>query len=85
MQRIKTTQGTVQPLVRRGTLHSGLGTRPPARDRLAQAGFGSRRSCEAFILEGRVAVDGVVVRHLGSKAPSHRGHFPRRGRHEKAA
>ena len=35
---------------------------------LAQAGFGSRRGCEAFILEGRVMVDGVVVRHLGSKA-----------------
>ena len=35
---------------------------------LARAGFGSRRACESFILEGRVAVDGVVVRHLGTKA-----------------
>ena len=35
---------------------------------LARAGFGSRRTCEEFILEGRVSVDGVVVTELGSKA-----------------
>ncbi len=35
---------------------------------LAEAGFGSRRSCETFILEGRVSVDGTVVRELGVKA-----------------
>jgi pseudouridine synthase len=35
---------------------------------LAQAGFGSRRSCETFILEGRVTVEGAVVSHLGTKA-----------------
>ena len=35
---------------------------------LARAGYGSRRTCEEFILEGRVSVDGVVVTELGSKA-----------------
>lgn len=35
---------------------------------LAQAGFGSRRSCETFITEGRVLVDGKVVQELGAKA-----------------
>lgn len=34
---------------------------------LARAGFGSRRACEALILEGRVAVNGVVVRTLGTR------------------
>ena len=35
---------------------------------LAQAGFGSRRACEEFILAGRVEVDGQVVRKLGTRA-----------------
>jgi len=35
---------------------------------LAQAGFGSRRSCEELILAGRVEVDGAVVRELGTRA-----------------
>ncbi len=34
---------------------------------LAQAGVGSRRSCEMLILEGRVTVDGEVIRELGTK------------------
>ncbi len=34
---------------------------------LAQAGFGSRRACEEFILQGRVRVNGLVA-ELGQKA-----------------
>jgi 23S rRNA pseudouridine2605 synthase len=34
---------------------------------LAHAGVGSRRHCEELILRGRVAVDGHVVRELGTK------------------
>jgi len=35
---------------------------------LARAGVASRRKCEAYIVEGRVAVDGVPVTTLGAKA-----------------
>jgi 23S rRNA pseudouridine2605 synthase len=35
---------------------------------LAQAGLASRRASEQFIVEGRVAVNGVVVTELGTKA-----------------
>jgi 23S rRNA pseudouridine2605 synthase len=34
---------------------------------LAHAGVGSRRHCDDLILRGRVAVDGYVVRELGTK------------------
>ena len=34
---------------------------------LAQAGLGSRRSCEELILAGRVTVDGRVVTELGTR------------------
>jgi len=34
---------------------------------LARAGLGSRRACEDLILQGRVAVNGVVVRTLGTR------------------
>ena len=34
---------------------------------LAHHGHGSRRSCEEFILEGRVEVDGQVVKKLGTR------------------
>jgi 23S rRNA pseudouridine2605 synthase len=35
---------------------------------LAQAGHGSRRSAESLISDGRVSVNGVVVRELGTRA-----------------
>src|SRR5262245_3647684 len=39
---------------------------------LAHAGIGSRRACEDVILQGRVTVDGQVVRELGTKVdPAH--------------
>ena len=34
---------------------------------LAHAGLGSRRSCEQLILQGRVSVDGQVVKQLGTR------------------
>ncbi len=34
---------------------------------LAHAGIGSRRACEELIVQGRVTVDGAVVRELGTK------------------
>ncbi|GAA2005276.1 pseudouridine synthase [Brevibacterium samyangense] len=34
---------------------------------LADAGLGSRRACEQLIQDGRVEVDGVVVRELGTR------------------
>jgi 23S rRNA pseudouridine2605 synthase len=34
---------------------------------MAAAGAGSRRECERLIVEGRVVVDGAVVRELGTK------------------
>lgn len=47
------------------------GAKAPAGDRLnkylASAGFGSRRSVETLIVEGRVDVDGVIVTDLGRR------------------
>ena len=37
---------------------------------LAQAGLGSRRSCESLIVAGRVTVDGRVVTELGTQGRS---------------
>jgi 23S rRNA pseudouridine2605 synthase len=39
---------------------------------LAHAGIGSRRACEEVILQGRVTVDGKVVRELGTKVDPRR-------------
>ncbi len=39
---------------------------------LAHAGIGSRRACEEVILQGRVTVDGQVVRELGTKVDPRR-------------
>ena len=39
---------------------------------LAQAGIASRRASEAIITEGRVRVNGKIVRELGSKADPHK-------------
>jgi len=41
---------------------------------LSTAGFSSRRKAEAFILEGRVSVNGVVITELGSKIDSQSDH-----------
>lgn len=42
---------------------------PPERLQkvLAHAGVGSRRSCEDYILQGRVTINGEIVRELGTK------------------
>jgi len=39
---------------------------------IAQAGFASRRGAEKLITEGRVRVNGKVVKTMGTKADSHR-------------
>jgi len=39
---------------------------------IARAGFASRRGAEALITEGKVRVNGKVVRELGTKADSHK-------------
>lgn len=43
------------------------GTKVRLQKALADAGVGSRRACEELIEQGRVAVDGVVVRVQGSR------------------
>ena len=42
---------------------------------LAQAGIASRRAAEAIIADGRVQVNGEVVRELGTRADPHRDHI----------
>lgn len=50
-------------MTRAQDLHDANGER--LQKVLAHAGVGSRRACEALIEQGRVSVDGVVVRQLG--------------------
>ena len=47
---------------------------------LSRAGVTSRRKGEQYILEGRVTVNGAVVRELGSKADMERDHIKLDGR-----
>lgn len=47
---------------------------------LARAGVSSRRAAEALLLEGRVKVNGVVVRELGTKADAARDRIEVDGR-----
>ena len=39
---------------------------------IARAGFASRRGAERLITDGKVRVNGKVVRELGTKADSHK-------------
>ncbi|MGQ9808278.1 MAG: pseudouridine synthase [Armatimonadota bacterium] len=47
---------------------------------LATCGCGSRRECERFIADGRVAVNGVVVTELGTRADPERDRITLDGR-----
>jgi 23S rRNA pseudouridine2605 synthase len=47
---------------------------------LASAGIASRRKAEAYIVEGRVSVNGVTVNELGAKADLSRDHIKVDGR-----
>ena len=51
--------------------HSVLAV-PMVKDVLAAAGVASRRACEAMIGEGRVTVDGQVVRRFGARVDPER-------------
>ena len=47
---------------------------------LARAGVSSRRAAEELIKEGRVRVDGRIVRELGTKADPHKNKIELDGR-----
>ncbi|MCL5257554.1 MAG: (d)CMP kinase [Chloroflexi bacterium] len=47
---------------------------------LARAGVGSRRACEELITGGLVAVDGAIVKELGTKVDPAKAHITVRGR-----
>ncbi len=48
--------------------HESEGTPVRLQKLLASAGYGSRRACEELISAGRVTIDDVVVRELGTSA-----------------
>jgi len=52
---------------------------------IAEAGLASRRKAEALITEGRVTVNGRVVRELGTRVDPTRDHVKVDGRHLKPA
>jgi 23S rRNA pseudouridine2605 synthase len=51
---------------------------------IAASGLASRRKAEAIITEGRVTVNGQVVRELGTRVDTERDHVKVDGRHLKA-
>jgi 23S rRNA pseudouridine2605 synthase len=59
------------PARREQTRSGAFGAEPGKPERLqkvlAQAGLGSRRGCEELVLQGRVTVNGEIVRQLGTK------------------
>jgi len=52
---------------------------------IAEAGLASRRKAETMIVEGRVTVNGRVVRELGTRVNQERDHIKVDGRHLKPA
>jgi 23S rRNA pseudouridine2605 synthase len=56
-----------QTKARSGAFHAEPGKPERLQKVLAQAGLGSRRGCEELVLQGRVTVNGEIVRQLGTK------------------
>ncbi len=56
-----------QARTRTGTFPAEPGKPERLQKVLAQAGLGSRRGCEELVLQGRVTVNGEIVRQLGTK------------------
>ena len=52
---------------RSGAFQSEPGKPERLQKILAQAGLGSRRGCEELVLQGRVTINGEIVRQLGTK------------------